>query len=387
MKKFEWKTLFKIGISVLIVYLCIHYWGKIAGFTGLIFSSASPIFLGLIMAYAINILMSFYERHYFPKSTKKAVLKSRRPICLTGAVITLAGIVTLVVCLVAPQLAECIKMVIDSIPSATDMLVKKLETFDIVPDDIINALSSIDWKSKIGEFTETITSGVGNVIGVAFAAVSSVFSIASTTIIGFIFALYLLLDKDRLTSQANRVITRYIPESIVKKGSHILTIANDCFHKFIVGQCTEAIILGTLCMFGMLILKLPYAPMIGALVAFTALIPIVGAFIGAGVGAFLILMVSPSKALIFLIFIIVLQQIEGNLIYPRVVGSSLGLPGIWVLAAVTVGGGVLGIPGMMIGVPLVAVVYRLVKENINEAKFEKLRHDAEKLSDTSTGSN
>ena len=154
-------------------------------------------------------------------------------------------------------------------------------------------------------------------------------------------------------------------------------IANDCFHKFIVGQCTEAVILGSLCMVGMLVLRLPYAPMIGALVAFTALIPIVGAFIGAGVGAFLILMVSPSKAVIFLVFIIVLQQIEGNLIYPRVVGSSMGLPGIWVLAAVTVGGGVMGIPGMMIGVPLMAVIYKLVKENINEAKFEKLRKDAE----------
>lgn len=377
MKKIEWKTLFRIGISVLVIYLCIHYWTKIAGFTGLIFSSASPIFLGLIMAYAINILMSFYERHFFPKSTKKSVSKIRRPLCLTGAVITLAGIITLVVCLVAPQLAECIRMVIDYIPSAIDRLVKLLERFDIVPQDLINSLSSFDWQSKLGELSKTISSGVGNVIGVAFAAVSSAFTVASTTVIGFIFALYLLLDKDRLTSQLNKVINRYIPEKVVKKGSHILRIANDCFHKFIVGQCTEAVILGTLCMIGMLILRLPYAPMIGALVAFTALIPIVGAFIGAGVGAFLILMVSPSKALIFLIFIIVLQQIEGNLIYPRVVGSSMGLPGIWVLAAVTVGGGVMGIPGMMIGVPLVAVIYRLVKENINEAKFEKLRAEAE----------
>ena len=258
-----------------------------------------------------------------------------------------------------------------------DMLVKKLETFDVVPDDIINSLSSIDWKSKIGELTTTISSGVGNIIGVAFAAVSSVFSVASTIVIGFIFALYLLLDKDRLTTQLRLVIEKFLPERVVEKGNHILNIANDCFHKFIVGQCTEAVILGSLCMVGMLILRLPYAPMIGALVAFTALIPIVGAFIGAGVGAFLILMVSPSKALIFLIFIIVLQQIEGNLIYPRVVGSSMGLPGIWVLAAVTVGGGVMGIPGMMIGVPLMAVIYKLVKENINEAKFEKLRKDAE----------
>ena len=377
MKKIEWKNLLKIGLAVLVVYLAIHYWGKISGFIALSVSAASPIFAGLIMAYAINILMTFYERHFFKKSTKKGVIKLRRPLCLTGAVITLAGIIALVLCLVIPQLAECVKMVIDYVPTAIDMLVKKLETFDVVPDDIINSLSSIDWKSKIGELTTTISSGVGNIIGVAFAAVSSVFSVASTIVIGFIFALYLLLDKDRLTTQLRLVIEKFLSERVIEKGNHILGIANDCFHKFIVGQCTEAVILGSLCMVGMLVLRLPYAPMIGALVAFTALIPIVGAFIGAGVGAFLILMVSPSKAVIFLVFIIVLQQIEGNLIYPRVVGSSMGLPGIWVLAAVTVGGGVMGIPGMMIGVPLMAVIYKLVKENINEAKFEKLRKDAE----------
>lgn len=378
MKKFDWKSLFRIGIVVLLIYLCIHYWGNISNFAGLVMSAASPVFVGLVMAYAINILMMFYERHFFPKSRKKLVQKARRPLCLTGAVITLAGIITLVVCLVAPQLAECVKMVIESIPSAINKLVRALEKFDIVPQDVINSLSSIDWQSKIGEITKTISSGVGNVIGVAFAAVSSAFSVASTIIIGFIFALYLLLDKDKLVSQFNRVVNIYLPEKFVKKASHIASIANDCFHRFIVGQCTEAVILGSLCMVGMLILRLPYAPMIGALIAFTALIPIVGAFIGAGVGAFLILMVSPSKALIFLIFIIVLQQIEGNLIYPRVVGSSMGLPGIWVLAAVTVGGGVMGIPGMMIGVPLMAVIYRLVKENLNEAKFEKLRAEAKK---------
>ncbi len=378
MKIFEWKNLFKIGSIVLLIYLCIHYWGNISDFTGLVFSAASPIFAGLIMAYAINILMMFYERHYFPKSSKKNVIKTRRPICLAGAVITLICIVALVICLVAPQLAECIKMVISSVPSAINQLVKFLEGFDIVPQDIINSLSEFDWQSKIGELTKTISSGVGNVIGLAFAAVSSVFSVASTIIIGFIFALYLLLDKDRLITQLNRVINKYLPEKIVKKAAHIGSVANDCFHRFIVGQCTEAVILGILCMAGMVILRLPYAPMIGALVAFTALIPIVGAFIGVGVGAFLILMVSPGKALIFIIFFIILQQIEGNLIYPRVVGSSIGLPGIWVLAAVTIGGGVLGIPGMMIGVPLMAVIYKLVKENLNDYKFAALHEAAEK---------
>lgn len=378
MKKLDWKTCLKIGVSVLALYLCIHYWGNIAGFIGLVVSASAPIFTGLIIAYAINILMCFYERHFFTKSRKKAVQKCRRPLCLTGAIITLAGVLALVVCLVAPQLAECIKLVINTIPSAIDTVVAKLKAFDIVPENIINSLSTIDWQSKLGEITQTLSSGVGSALGVAFAAVSSVFSVASTLVIGFIFALYLLLDKDRLTRQLKVVASKLIPEKHYEKISHILTVANDCFHRFIVGQCTEAVILGALCIVGMLILRLPYAPMIGALIAFTALIPIVGAFIGAGVGAFLILMVSPAKALIFLIFIIILQQIEGNLIYPKVVGSSMGLPAIWVLVAVTVGGGVMGIPGMMIGVPVMAVIYRLAKENINQAKSSSLQEKAQK---------
>ncbi len=378
MKNLEWKTCFKAGVSVIIVYLCIHYWSNISHYMGLAFAAVMPLILGLVMAYVLNILMSFYERHFFPKAKGRALNKSRRPICLLGSIFTLFGIATLVICLVTPQLIECIKMVINGIPNAIKTITTFLEKFDIVPEKIIASLSSVDWKSKIGEFSETIFSGVGNVVSFAYTALSSVFSAASATIIGFIFALYLLLDKDRLISQFHRIINKFLPEKIINKGNHVLKLTNDCFHRFIVGQCTEAIILGTLCMIGMLILRLPYASMVGALVAFTALIPIVGAFIGAGIGAFLIFTESPTKALIFLIFIVILQQIEGNLIYPKVVGSSMGLPGIWVLVAVTVGGGVLGIPGMLIGVPLMAVIYKLVKEKVNNKPQEELQEEPEK---------
>ncbi len=380
MKNLEWKTCFKAGVSVFAVFLCIHYWGSLSHYIGLTFSAITPIFVGFIMAYVLNILMSFYERHFFPKSKNKGIIRSRRPICLLGSIFTLLGVMSLVIGLVTPQLIECIKMVIDGIPNAVKTITTFLNRYDIVPEKIIASLSSIDWKSKIGEFSETIFSGVGNVVTFAYTALSSVFSAASATIIGFIFALYLLLDKDRLINQFHRLINKFVPEKHIKKGSHILNVVNDSFHRFIVGQCTEAIILGTLCMIGMLLLQIPYASMVGALVAFTALIPIVGAFIGAGIGAFLIFTDSPSKALVFLIFIVILQQVEGNLIYPKVVGSSMGLPGIWVLVAVTIGGGVLGIPGMLIGVPLVAVIYRLVKEKLNEKPKEELTEKVEKTS-------
>ena len=162
---------------------------------------------------------------------------------------------------------------------------------------------------------------------------------------------------------------RYLKESVMNKIKYVLSILNDCFRRYIIGQCTEAVILGVLCTVGMLILGLPYATMIGAFIAFTALIPIAGAYIGAGVGAFMIVMVSPIKALVFLIFIVVLQQLEGNLIYPRVVGSSIGLPGIWVLAAITIGGGVMGVGGMLLGVPIAATIYRIIKNDVNKVKI------------------
>lgn len=370
MKKLDWKICFRLCVSAFGLFLCIHYWPNISGFIGKCFTAAAPVFTGCVMAYIINILMSFYERHFFRKSKKKAVEKSRRPVCLTGAILTVIGVITLVTVLVAPQLVNCIEMLVAQLPGAIEKLISRLNGLSFVSDELIASLTSIDWKSRIGDIAHTLFSGVGDVMNVAVSAVSSVFTAVMAFVIGFIVALYLLIDKDRLGGQCKRVMKRWIPERFLEKFMHVVSLADDCFHRFIVGQCTEAVILGTLCMIGMLILRLPYAPMIGALLAFTALIPIVGGLIGAGVGAFLILMVSPVKALIFLIFIIVLQQIEGNLIYPKVVGSSMGLPALWVLAAVTIGGGVLGIGGMLIGVPMAAVVYRLIKESLNQPQPE-----------------
>lgn len=363
--KINWKTFAKLGAGVIAIYLCIHYWPNIAAFAAKLLSAATPVFIGLIVAYAVNILMSFYERHYFPRSKKKAAAKSRKPVCMVGAFLTLIGIVALLIGLIAPQLTKCIIMLVEELPAAITGFLPKLEKIGIVPDDIINSLYAINWKDKIGDIAKAVTSGIGGVVNVAYSAVTSVFSAATNIIIGLIFAVYLLADKERLISQTKRIIKRFVPEKHAKRITYVWSEISDCFHNFIVGQCTEAVILGVLCMIGMLILQIPYAPMIGALMGFTALIPIVGGLIGAGIGAFLILMESPVKALIFIIFVIILQQIEGNLIYPKVVGKSLGLPGIWVLAAVTVGGGVMGIGGMLIGVPLAAASYRMLKAQLN----------------------
>ena len=366
MQKLEWKTCFKVGISIFVLYLCIHYWDNAAELIKNLIAAAAPFFVGCAMAYPLNILMSFYERHYFPKSTKKAVAKSRRGICMLMSIVTLLAIIALIIGLVIPQVISCIKLIIAEVPDAMKGVIDFLKKYDIVPEDIIAELSAIDWKSKIGQIFEMLKSGIGSVMDVVVTTVSSVVSGVSTFILGCIFALYLLSGKDKLLAQCRRVMGKYIKPKWLEKINYLLSALNETFHKFIVGQCTEAVILGVLCALGMTILRIPYAAMIGALTALMALIPVVGAFISGAVGAFLILMESPSKALIFLIFIVILQQIEGNLIYPKVVGSSINLPGIWVLTAVTLGASIAGIMGMFIAVPLAATLYKLLRNDLNK---------------------
>ena len=376
--KLEWKTCLKIGVSIFALYLCIHYWPSLAGLLGLLLRAATPLLIGAAIAYLLNILMTAYEKHFFPKSGKTAVKKLRRPACMLGALLSLIAIVVLIFSLVLPQLVSCIQLIFAQLPGFIVELLAKVEQWGILPEDILATLESIDWQSRIGQILEMVTTGLGGVFEVVVSAVSSVFSGIVTGLLALIFSIYLLLGKERLGRQADRLMKRYLKPAWCARIDHVLSILNDCFHRYIVGQCTEAVILGLLCMVGMWILGLPYASMIGALVAFTALIPVAGAWIGTGVGAFMILMVSPVKALIFLIFILILQQLENNLIYPKVVGASLGLPGIWVLAAVTVGGGVLGVGGMLLGVPLTAAVYRMLREDIQKVDPPA---DAETVSD------
>lgn len=364
--KIEWKSCLKVVLSAFLLYLCVYYWPSVANVVGAVFSAAAPLLVGCVIAYAINILMSFYERHYAPNSTSPKVIKSRRPVCMVLAFLTLILVVVLLFALVIPELGSCVQLLLAELPGTIESLVATLDKTEILSDDMVAWLNGIDWQSKIQQVIQVLTSGVGNMMGNVVSAVSSIFSGIVTAFLGIIFSIYLLLGKEKLGGQATRLMKRYMKESWHNKLTHVLSVLNNCFHKYVVGQCTEAVILGALCTIGMTILRLPYATMIGAVIAFTALIPVAGAYIGAGVGAFMIFTVSPMKALIFLIFIVVLQQLEGNLIYPRVVGSSLGLPAIWVLSAVTIGGGIMGIAGMLLGVPLAATVYQLLREEVNK---------------------
>ncbi len=368
----SWKNCFRVGISAFILFLCIYYWRYISGILITGFRAASPILIGLAIAYVLNILMSFYERHYFNRwQNKKYIQKTKRPVCLVGAILTLIGIVALIVYLVVPELVSCVAFLIAEIPPLIEQLIQSEWVKELLPPDTWKELANIDWMSYVSDFVKTVVSGIGSAVGVVISAVSSVISVTITIFVSLMFSIYLLYGKDTLQRQGNRMLKNYLPETWSGKITRYLSILNDCFHRFIVGQCTEAVILGVLCTIGMMIFRFPYAGMIGTLIGFTALIPVAGAYIGAAVGAIMVMTESPVKALLFLVFIVVLQNLEGNLIYPRVVGKSIGLPAVWVLAAVTVGGALAGIPGMLFGVPFVAAVYRLIREDIKRRERAK----------------
>lgn len=369
--KHEWKVWLRLGVTLFLLYLAVHYWGAMSHGALLMLGTAAPLLLGAVIAYAVNILMSIYERFYWPGSTRTAVLKSRRPVCLLLAFASLVAIVILIIRMILPELMQCVGLLAQEI---TPLLVRLSEILNqnvdlsqiLASSGVALTDGNIDWREVITSAVNWLVTGLGGVMGSVVSLFSAVVSTAFTLVVSLIFSIYLLFGKEKLQRQCALVLRTYLKPSWYHKLTYFLQTLNTCFHRFIVGQCTEAVILGLLCIAGMLLFRFPYATMVGTLIGFTALIPVAGAYIGAGVGAFMIFTVSPIKALLFLLFISVLQQLEGNLIYPRVVGSSIGLPGIWVLAAVTVGGGLMGIFGMLLAVPLTATFYQMLRTDVKK---------------------
>ncbi|MBR5127121.1 MAG: AI-2E family transporter [Roseburia sp.] len=366
----EWKSCLKIGVTAFLLFLAIHYWEPLMAGAKLLLSAATPILIGFVVAYIINILMVFYEKRFFAKTQNKKLQKMKIPACMLLAILSFILIITLIISLVVPELTSCIQLLISDIPPAMEALLSSELFMELAPEDLYAQLKGIDWKSLINEAVKMVSSGLGSTVGAVVSAVSTMVSNIVTGVLAFIFAIYFLLGKESLIGQCKRLIKNYMPEKQARKVYYVAGVMNDSFHRYIVGQFTEAIILGALCAFGMLIFQFPYAGMIGALIGFTALIPVAGAYIGGIVGFVMILTVSSVKALLFIVFLLVLQQLEGNLIYPKVVGGSLGLPAIWVLAAVTLGGALAGILGMLIGVPIAATVYRLVRDDVRRKEQE-----------------
>jgi len=366
-----WKGCLRIGVTAFLFFLAIHYWETVIGTLKLILSASTPILIGLVVAYIINILMVFYEKRFFSRTKNPMLIKAKIPLCMLLAMLSFVLIIALIVGLVVPELTSCIQLLISDIPPAMEALLSSEVFKELAPEDLYAQLRGIDWKSLMNEMMKLLSSGLGSTVGAVVSAVSTMVSNVVTGVLAFIFAIYFLLGKETLCAQCRRVMKNYLPEKAGRKVSYVFSVVNDSFHKYIVGQFTEAIILGALCAGGMLVFGFPYAGMIGALIGFTALIPVAGAYIGGGVGFIMILTVSPVKALLFIVFLVVLQQLEGNLIYPKVVGGSLGLPAIWVLAAVTIGGALSGIMGMLVGVPIAASVYRLIRDDMRRKEQDR----------------
>lgn len=360
-------------IPAVIGCLCIKYSDHVIEIAKLLLYTMRPLFYGVAIAYVLNIFMKKLEQFYFPKRQDRWVMRTRRPICVFGSVILVLVLLIVLVLLVVPSLADAMQVMTKDIPKAFGQFQAWLsQLLSDTPElqQYVNSLN-IDWNGMFGKIGNVLSKGIGNLFNSAFSVANVIFSFLFTGLISVIFAIYMLFGKERLQDQMRKLAYVYAPRKQADTVGRFLTLANDTFTNYAIGQMTEAILLGTLCGVGMTLLRMPYALMTGVIVGATALIPVMGAYIGAFVGTVMILTVEPLKALEFLIYIAILQQIEGNLIYPRVVGSSIGLPGIWVLAAVTIGGGLFGIPGMLIGVPLTATLYKWIREDVNKKLDEE----------------
>ena len=328
-----------------------------------------PMFIGCAIAYVLNVLVVKVETLPFLKKSTLSV-SYKRLISVLGAIVIFLLVIIMVVQIVLPQLVEAFGVVLKGIPPMLEQTAAWLATQKLQVPELQQWLSdlNINWPQLVQKAITYLSSGVSNLFSATVTALGSIGGIVMQMVVSFIFALYLLFGKEKLGYQFGSLMEVYLRESTTNRLLYALNIAHDTFTKFIVGQCTEAVIIGVLCTLGMMLFRFPYATMIGTLIGATALLPIVGAYLGAAIGAFMILTVNPLQAVAFLVFIVVLQQLEGNLIYPRVVGSSIGLPGIWVLVAVTVGGGIGGIVGMLLAVPTAATVYKLLKQDVVQRK-------------------
>ena len=325
-----------------------------------------PFVLGGAIAFVINVPMSFLEKKIFGKTKdeNKVGKKLARPISLLLTIILAVGVIALVMFGVIPQLTRTMGSLMISIANFVPQMQNWIRDFSHNNQEIMKLVNQVQFNQDqaIKWGISILGSGAGNMMNTTMSAVGSIVSGFATFFIAFSFACYILFQKEKLHVQIRKVFFAFISKQKAETFLKICSLTYQTFANFLTGQCVEAVILGSMFVVTLSILKMPYALLIGTLIAFTALIPIFGAFIGCAVGCFLIFMVSPKQAILFIIVFLILQQIEGNLIYPHVVGGSVGLPSIWVLAAVTIGGNLMGIVGMLIFIPLVSVLYTIFRE-------------------------
>lgn len=359
-----------IVFTVVVMVIGVNY-RSVLSMLGALVKMALPFLIGMVIAFILNVPMRRIESLICPNRQGKW----KRPLSLTLAILGVAGIMLVVILVVVPELFRTLMTLQESIPAFLEEIQNQAQNLFATYPEIVRYISEIevDWKQTMEGIIGFLGNGAGTVLSTTFSAAMSIFSGVATFGIGFIFAVYILLQKENLTRQIKKFLRAFLKEEIALRILTIASLTEKTFSNFLTGQCLEAVILGLMFFITLSVCRMPYALLIGVLIAFTALIPMFGAFIGCAIGAFLMLMVSPVQALVFVVIFFVLQQIEGNLIYPHVVGNSVGLPSIWVLVAVTIGGSAMGIVGMLIFIPLCSVGYTLLKEEVNRRISQKNR--------------
>lgn len=366
------KTIIELIIFTVVIIFAFINIEALWSFITYIIKIFMPFIIGVMIAFVLNVLLNVVENKLFKKLSEKngkVWKKIKRPTSLITTFIIIIALIAFILGLLIPQLQNTVTIFTENFDSYKKESIEILDKIGIDNKDI-KALNK-----NIEKIKEEVTDYVGNnkqeIVQTTFGVASSVVGTITSLVLGIVFAIYILLKKEDLARQSKKVLKAYLPEKKEKRIREIADLSNKTFGNFISGQCLEALIIGILCFIGMLILQIPYASTISVVVGFTALIPVFGAFIGTVIGAFLILMVDPTKAIIFIIFILILQQLEGNLIYPKVVGKSVGLPGIWVMVAVTVGASIAGVLGMLLSVPICSVLYSILKTDVNNRIDQK----------------
>lgn len=336
----------------------------------------SPVVYGFVFAYILNLIMVMYEGFWFPETDNELLIRARRPVSILLALITVIIVIVLVLWLIIPQLISLVQTLLENLPLMVEYIQRWIEDLEeIYPqiDTLINNLN-INWES----IARDAASFANNILGSTFTTFQLLTSSLFRLVIILVVAIYALFSKEKIQRQVKRVLRAYIKRDHFRRLKYVLRVTNESFSSFITGMLIEAIIYGTLVTVGMMIFNFPYAGMIGALSGALALVPMVGAILSAVIGTMLIFVQNPIQGLFFLLFNIVLQQLESNAIYPRIVGGSIGLPGIWTFIAVTIGGGILGPAGFFLGVPIASVIYKLIRSNVEyKEHYYELDHESE----------
>lgn len=363
------RLLLLVALSAMIVWAVFHG-SAVWNFVKQILALVNPFIIGLALAFVVTLLLRPIEQGWdltIGRRWKgKWATGLKRPVCMVLSGVILAGVAFVLAFIILPEVVATVSSIVDMLPSYistvqvwwTELSEQLLEYGIVLPQPTLDGAALGAWVRDF--ITERGAALFGRTVGITTSIVAWIVNL----LIAFVFCIYVLAQKETLARQARNLLFAYLPEQVAEETIDVASLSGNTFAKFVTGQLTEAVIIGILCFLGMLILSIPYATTVSVLVGVTSLIPVVGALLGTAVGALLILMVEPMKAVWFVLFIIVLQQFEGNVIYPRVMGKSVGLPGIWVLVAITIGGSLFGLLGMLLSVPIASVLYTLLRRSV-----------------------